>query len=276
MTTPDDQSRTPRSLELKVEVPGTPDQVWEAIATGPGISAWMHPTEVEEREGGRFSFDMGSGPRQGTVTGWDPPRRFAERTEWEASADTPGETIATEWTVAARAGGTCVVRMVMSGFGAGADWDDEVEGVTEGMRLALDNLRRHLTHFPGERGAWARAFGSGIGSRAETWVALRGALGLADAVEGERFDTSGAGVPRLSGIVDRVYELRLHHAMLVRLDEPAPGIGHVIAHGDGGWTTVQACLYGADAAAIAAREEARWRAWMRERFPAADRAAHTG
>jgi uncharacterized protein YndB with AHSA1/START domain len=156
MTTPDDQSRPPRSIELDVEVPGTPEEVWEAIATGPGISAWMHPTEVEEREGGRFTFDMGSGPRHGTVTGWDPPRRFAERTQWEASADAPAATIATEWTVEARAGGTCVVRMVMSGFASGADWDDEVDGVTEGMRLALDNLRRHLTHFPGERGAWAR------------------------------------------------------------------------------------------------------------------------
>jgi uncharacterized protein YndB with AHSA1/START domain len=267
MTTPGDGPRDPRSIELEVEVPGTPEQVWEAIATGPGITAWMHPTEVEEREGGALSFDMGSGPHPGTVTAWEPPHRFAERTEWAPSEGSPASVIATEWTVEARAGGTCVVRMVMSGFADYAGWEDEVDGTTEGMRLALDNLRRYLTHFPGERGAWARAFGTGSGSRAEAWSALTGALGLADAAEGERFATSGDGVPRLAGVVDRVYELNWHRAMLLRLDDPAPGIGHVIAHGDRGWTTLQACLYGDEAAAIAGRVEPAWQAWMRERFP---------
>lgn len=28
-----------RSIELEIEVPGTPEQVWRAIATGPGISS---------------------------------------------------------------------------------------------------------------------------------------------------------------------------------------------------------------------------------------------
>jgi uncharacterized protein YndB with AHSA1/START domain len=271
MTDPDDNPQT-RSFEIEIEVPGTPEEVWDAIATGPGITAWMHPTEVEEREGGRFTFDMGSGPRHGTVTGWDPPRRFAERTQWEASADAPAATIATEWTVEARAGGTCVVRMVMSGFASGADWDDEVDGVTEGMRLALDNLRRHLTHFPGERGAWARAFGPGTGSRAGTWEALTTGLGLGGAAEGGRFET-GPDAPRLAGVVDRVLELTWHRARLLRLEEPAPGIGHVIVHGEGHWTTVQACFYGDDAAAVAAREEPAWQAWMKDRFPAPDPAS---
>ena len=41
-----------RSISLQVEVPGTPQEVWEAIATGPGISVWFVPSEVDEREGG--------------------------------------------------------------------------------------------------------------------------------------------------------------------------------------------------------------------------------
>ncbi len=56
MTTPHDAPDN-RSIDLEVEVPGTPEQVWEAIATGPGITAWMHPTEIEEREGGSLSFE---------------------------------------------------------------------------------------------------------------------------------------------------------------------------------------------------------------------------
>ena len=36
-----------RSISLQVEVPGTPQEVWEAIATGPGISAWFVPSQVD-------------------------------------------------------------------------------------------------------------------------------------------------------------------------------------------------------------------------------------
>jgi hypothetical protein len=32
-----------RSVELEIEVPGTPEEVWQAIATAPGISSWKVP-----------------------------------------------------------------------------------------------------------------------------------------------------------------------------------------------------------------------------------------
>ena len=38
-----------RSIQVEVEVPGTPEEVWQAIATGPGISAWFVPAEFEEQ-----------------------------------------------------------------------------------------------------------------------------------------------------------------------------------------------------------------------------------
>ena len=40
-----------RSVQVEVEVPGTPEEVWQAIASGPGISAWFCPAEFEERDG---------------------------------------------------------------------------------------------------------------------------------------------------------------------------------------------------------------------------------
>ena len=45
-----------RSIELEIEVPGTPEEVWRAIATGPGISSWYVPHRVEEHEG--FLVDL--------------------------------------------------------------------------------------------------------------------------------------------------------------------------------------------------------------------------
>ncbi len=147
MTTDGTSAPNSRAIDQEVEVPGTPEQVWDAIATGPGITAWMQPTDVEEREGGIFSYDMGTGTGRiyGTITGWDPPRRFAEESRWELASGSAA-LLATEWLIQARAGGTCVVRMVMTGFGAGSEWDTEIDGMAAGLRVALDSLRRYLTH----------------------------------------------------------------------------------------------------------------------------------
>ncbi|PRC45252.1 ATPase, partial [Mycobacterium sp. ITM-2017-0098] len=58
-------------------VPGTPEQVWHAIATGPGMSAWFTPTSVEEHVGGAIEFDFGEGAvSSGVVTEWEPPVRL--------------------------------------------------------------------------------------------------------------------------------------------------------------------------------------------------------
>jgi uncharacterized protein YndB with AHSA1/START domain len=40
----------PYRLEFSVEVPGTPEQVWRAIATAKGMSAWFAPTEMVWRD----------------------------------------------------------------------------------------------------------------------------------------------------------------------------------------------------------------------------------
>jgi hypothetical protein len=107
----------------------------------------MQPTEVEERDGGTFSYDMGTaaGRVVGTVTGWDPPRRFTQESRWELVGGAAA-LLATEWNIQARSGGTCVVRMVMTGFGVSAEWDNEIDGMAAEMQVALDSLRRYLTH----------------------------------------------------------------------------------------------------------------------------------
>ena len=50
-----------RYVQAEVEVPGTPEEVWQAIATGPGISSWFVPSEVEERVGGAVTCSFGPG-----------------------------------------------------------------------------------------------------------------------------------------------------------------------------------------------------------------------
>ena len=74
MTEQDDPRR---GDEVARELPGTLEEVWDAIATGPGISAWFVPTELEEREGGAVVFHLGLDDARATITGWEPGRRIA-------------------------------------------------------------------------------------------------------------------------------------------------------------------------------------------------------
>ena len=72
-----------RSVQVEVEVPGTPEQVWQAIATGPGVGAWFVPTEVDGRIGGTVTSHFGGGmDSAATITEWDAPHRFTKEGSW--------------------------------------------------------------------------------------------------------------------------------------------------------------------------------------------------
>ena len=72
MTTPD----TPLRAVVEYEVPGTPEQIWAAIATAEGIGAWFMRTDLDGRVGGAIVTHMGEDASSpGTVTGWNPPHR---------------------------------------------------------------------------------------------------------------------------------------------------------------------------------------------------------
>lgn len=123
-----------RRLEVEVEVPGTPEQVWEAIATGPGITAWFMPAEVDGRVGGsvvhRHLPDVAS---PGVVRVYEPPRRFAYEEEFPSGEEgSAAPVIATEFQVEARGGGVCLVRVVMSGFGEDEAWDRAIDSFRGG------------------------------------------------------------------------------------------------------------------------------------------------
>src|SRR5262249_39507806 len=114
-----------RSVQVEVEVPGTPEEVWRAIATGPGISSWFVPTRSEERAGGEVVSNFGPGmDSPSTIILWEAPKRFVAEGSMGGSP-----TVATEWTVEARAGGKCVVRVVHSLFASTDDWGNQLDGL---------------------------------------------------------------------------------------------------------------------------------------------------
>jgi uncharacterized protein YndB with AHSA1/START domain len=251
----------PYRLEFSVEVPGTPEQVWQAIATAKGMSAWFTQTEMEEREGGSLHFtmgpDMGS---DGRVTGWDPPRRLVYEEDWPALMGKDPDALSpltSEFLVEARSGGTCVVRVTSSGFGTGAEWESEFwDDMGPSWMPFFDSLRLYLAHFPGQEATQLEAAASHPGDVGTVWSALQHALHLGD--EGASVDVRGA-----TGTVERVGERQT----LVRLTAPVPGMLNVFAFGEGnGKTTagVRAYLFSPDAADFVRREQPAWQTWLHE------------
>jgi uncharacterized protein YndB with AHSA1/START domain len=255
-----------RYVEAHVEVPGTPEDVWKAIATGPGISSWFVPSRVEERVRGVASSNFGPGMEsKGEITAWEPPRRFAIENRDDMGAGSPA--VATEWTVESRTGGTCVVRVVHSWFATSDDWDNQFEGHEHGWAAFFRILRLYLAHYRGRPTAAFQLLGMTGESVQSTWSDVMTRAGLQGAAEGQQV-RSRHDAPRLSGRVERVGPPEFPE-LLLRLDEPASGVAHVFAVTMGGQTcvSVRVFLYGDDAAAAVEREEPRWREWVNQLFP---------
>lgn len=250
-----------RWVEVEFLVPGTPEQVWRAIATGPGMSAWFTPASVDERVGGAIEFDFGDGVvSSGVVTEWSPPVRLGyEERGW--SGDAPP--VATEVVVTSRSGDRCVVRMVHSLFTDRDDWDDELESFETGWPGFFEVLRLYLRAFPGQPAANAVASSTYPGGMAQAWSALASGLGLAGIDVGERFESS-SGAPRLGGVVERIEQKAEFRDVMVRLDAPGPGIAVIGGCVGGDQTRVMVSLYfyGESAPDTATAEAPKWRLWM--------------
>ena len=179
-------------------MPASPAEVWEAIATGPGIDSWfMGHSEVQPGDGGTVRTVFGEYAPELEVTAWDPPRRFGYR-----GAEAPdGRFIAYEFLIEGRGGGSTVLRAVTSGFIPGGDWADEYEAMTAGGDGHFRTLVEYLAYFKGRFAVPVTAFGPGI-RPGTAWkrdrALLSAALGLAaDAAPGDtaRFTPAETGRP---------------------------------------------------------------------------------
>ncbi len=250
---------TPHRFELTVEVTGTPEQVWDAIATAGGISSWMMPTELDERAGGTVVFHMGPDmSSKGTVNDYDPPRRLVYEEDWASLAGQDPSTVTplvSEFLVEATSGGTCVVKVVSSAFGTGADWEREFfDGMGQGWAPMFEHLRIYLEHFPGQRAATLEAVTTVTGTAADAVGGIRQAAGVETL--GQRVELRGA-----RGLVHRLADDNL----LLRMTDPVPGILSFHAWGNGDGTSsarLGGYLFSPDASTYVERERAAWQEWL--------------
>jgi uncharacterized protein YndB with AHSA1/START domain len=252
-----------RSIQLEIEVPGTPEEVWKAIATGPGISSWFVPARFEERDSKPVAVNLEFGPgmvSRSVVTAWQPLKSFAREGDGWVPGSPP---IATEFSVEAKAGGTCIVRVVQSLFSSTDDWDAELSGAEGGWPGIFRILRLYLTHFRGQRSAFMQFMAPVAGPPADAWAALTAALRFNGVSAGQRW-AAPTGVPALAGVLERISHGP--HGALLRLDEPGPGIAalYTIEFGDTVMASLAFYMYGDDAAGTVARERPRWQSWLQE------------
>jgi uncharacterized protein YndB with AHSA1/START domain len=233
----------------EAEVPASPDEVWAAIATGPGIDSWfMGRNEVKAGAAGTVRTVFGEYAPELEITDWDPAHRLAY-----GSGQAPdGRFIAYEFLIEGRAGASTVLRTVTSGFLPGDDWADEFEAMTLGGELYFRTLVEYLTHFAGRFAAPVTAFGpAGTGWSRDRSLLCR-ALGLAElAQRGDPVRFTGATGPA-GGVVYFVNA----HAIGVR----TPDGLYRFMRGFAKPVIAAHHLFGADADPDQARQA--WEAWL--------------
>lgn len=247
-----------RSVQSEAIVPGSPEQVWQAIATGPGVSSWFVPCRIEEQVGGKIVASFGPGmDSEATITAWNPPHGF----DAEGSEMAPGAPImATEWRIEAVSGGSCRVRVVHSWFAETDEWDGQFEGTEHGWPAFFRDLALYLVHFFGQPSATFQLMAMSTDAQDQVWARLSSQIGF-----GNVGSTVSSTSPAVSGVVEYVGPDH-HPECLIRMEN---GIAHFLAIPMGGMTciSIRFFFFGEGAAEAATSQEAVWNAWIAEHFP---------
>jgi uncharacterized protein YndB with AHSA1/START domain len=174
-----------------IEVPASVEDVWAAIATGPGIDSWfMGRNEVAD---GQVKMAFGGYEPTSEITASEPLRHFA----YNSGTAPDGRFIAYEFLVEGREHSSTVLRMVTSGFLPGDDWADEYDAMTKGHAMFFHTLATYLNHFAGRTATPVTAFGPLI----TDWPRTRARLMTAIGRDGDRVRFAPNGLPEIDGTV---------------------------------------------------------------------------
>ena len=176
-------------FDIRKEIPldATPEAVWEAIATGPGLAAWFMPMEID--------------PESPMVQAHEPGRRLAVKTP----EGPDGSFHAFEYVIEPGGPGSAVLRFGHRGF-TSDDWGDDYETITSsGWDMYLHTLRQYFSHFAGRPAQYLEAEGPPASADDAAWPQLLAALGVVEpAKEGAGVRIELPGVGPVEGIVDYV------------------------------------------------------------------------
>jgi uncharacterized protein YndB with AHSA1/START domain len=181
-------------LPQEALVEATPEEVWAAISTGPGIDSWfMGRNEVAQ---GVVSTAFGGMDLPAsTVTAAEPQRRFAHT----SGTAEDGRFVAYEFLIEGRDQASTTVRMVTSGFLPGDDWETEFEAMTGGLALFFATLVAYLDHFAGRTATPLTEFGPPVTDWPRAWEILYAELGHPSV--GDKVRLAPDGLAPVEGVV---------------------------------------------------------------------------
>ena len=254
-----------RWVRVEVETPGSVEELWQAISTDAGLSAWFTRSIFEigaEGQPERLIVHFGPGiSSAATLTAWDPPRGFSVTSDEFIPG---GPEVATDWKIEEGAGNTCLLSVEHSLFVESDEYDSHIEGTEAGWPAFFRILQIYMTHHRGQPCTLLELLGA-TSEGSQAWEKTAASLGFAAAKPGERFSAPAGGL-NFAGFVDTLPD---ETEIILHIDKPTSGVAHLFV-----WPldekillSLRFYLYGEDAAEVVANEEPRWRAWMEDNFP---------
>lgn len=220
-TGPQQPPATRPPLEKTVHIEASIETVWKAISEGKEMARWfpldarITPGRGSGAAGASAADASAADPNAPGADAPDPGKiwlSFGPGMEGEAPLAAfevnrrlgwvedhgGGRRMSVDFHLEPTEGGT-VVRLVQSGFGPEASWDDYYDGVDGGWSFFLLNLKHYVElHWATERTCvWRRHKVSG--SREEVWTRLFSPEGLGEASAHTK-PVGGAVAPRLGGL----------------------------------------------------------------------------
>lgn len=163
-----------RSIVLEARIDATPAEVWHALTDSRALADWFAP-HIKAGQGVGGIVEMSWDPAASwptTIQIWEPERHL----QWadpapESTGAVPPPRLVVDWLISTEAGQT-VLRLVHSGFGEGANWDDQIDGTLGGWQYFLWNLEVCLTRHRGVHRRLVSTRRRVEGSRSAFWDAV--------------------------------------------------------------------------------------------------------
>jgi uncharacterized protein YndB with AHSA1/START domain len=143
-----------RSHETIIDLKATPEEVFRALTDPEQIVKWFVPgARVDPREGGEYVKVWGPGiESKSTISAWEPGKHFGTFSERSIAFGCGGQPVETgviqkmivDYFIESLGGGITRLRLVQSGFGPEAAWDDEFTETKKGWADYLKKLKELL------------------------------------------------------------------------------------------------------------------------------------
>jgi uncharacterized protein YndB with AHSA1/START domain len=178
-----------RAFSMSLDLDASLEEVWRALTEAEELVRWFPiGARVKPGAGGTMMWSWGEGWDWETqIDAWEPGRLLrlvqndARPYDTQGNMLPPGEAepqrIAIEFTLETHQGRTRL-RVVHSGFGHGAAWDNELEGITEGWQAELKSLEHYLHRHRGKNRLAGRASLTARMPREQAWARLLGPGGF--------------------------------------------------------------------------------------------------